>query len=84
MEEHQLHILQAAAEAWDRKEQARLALIEHGLTYQDAKGMIRSRPEVQIERDSRIAFMRALRELRLDVEPPKPPHYGGVGILGLE
>lgn len=69
-EGHQRRILIACAEAWDRKEQARLAVAQHGLTYEDAKGAIRARPEIMIERDNRIAFMRALRELDLEKAPP--------------
>jgi hypothetical protein len=54
---------------------ARQAIERHGMSYTDDKGMIRSRPEVAIERDSRTGFMRAVRELDLgsDVEPPRPP-----------
>jgi phage terminase small subunit len=74
---HEYRTLQVAAEAWDRKEQAREAVIAHGLTFTDDKGMIRARPEVQIERDARIAYLRALRELNLDTEPPEP-----VGLTG--
>jgi phage terminase small subunit len=70
LEPHQLRTLQAAAEAWDRYQQARESIAQHGLTYVDGKGMIRSRPEVQIERDARVAFLRAMRELNLAVEPP--------------
>jgi phage terminase small subunit len=69
---HQLQTLQVAGEAWDRKEEARAALKQHGLTYTDAKDMIRARPEVQIERDSRVAYPRAVRELALEVPPPHP------------
>ena len=35
LDRHEFRTLQAAAEAWDRKEQAREALIEHGLTFTD-------------------------------------------------
>jgi len=63
---HQLRLLELACGAWDRAEQARLALAEHGLTYRDDKGGIRPRPEIAIERDSRIAFARLVRELHLD------------------
>jgi hypothetical protein len=62
--------LQVCAESWNRKEQARLALAQFGLTYLDAKGMVRARPEIMIERDSRIAFLRAMRELDLEKAPP--------------
>jgi hypothetical protein len=50
-------------EALDRTEQARLALLEHGLVYTEGKGLVRSRPEFAIERDSRFAYLRAMREL---------------------
>ncbi|MDA9424019.1 P27 family phage terminase small subunit [Bradyrhizobium sp. CCBAU 53380] len=80
LEQYQLRTLTAAAESWDRKEQARQALAEHGLSYVDGKGMVHSRPEASIERDSRAAFLRCLHELKLDVEPPKPREKGGLGI----
>ena len=74
LEEHHLRLLTGAATAWDRMEQARALLATHGLTYEDAK-LKRpvARPEVAIERDSRLAFARLLRELDLDVEPPTAP-----------
>jgi hypothetical protein len=73
--------LTASAEAWDRKEAARLALAEYGLSYTDSKFMVRARPEVAIERDARAAFMRGLQQLKLDVAPPKPLRNGhGLGI----
>ena len=72
LQSHQLRTLLAAGEAWDRYQQAREAIAQHGLSYTDGKGVIRSRPEVAIERDSRIAFLRAMRELGLK-EPPPPP-----------
>ncbi len=71
IEQHRLRALQVAAEAFDRKEQARIAVEKYGLVYTDPKGMVRARPEVSIERDSRIAFLRALRDLGLEVEPPE-------------
>jgi phage terminase small subunit len=77
---HQLRTLLCAAEAWDRKEEARAALNEHGLSYVDDRGMIRQRPEVAVERDSRTAYLRAMRELKLDAEPPKEKRLGGIGI----
>ena len=73
LEEHHLRLLVMAGEAWDRCEQAREILAEQGLTYEDRFGQPRSRPEVNVERDSRIAFARLIRELDLDVEPPRAP-----------
>jgi hypothetical protein len=75
-EAQDLKTLQCALESLDRAEQARIALLEHGLTYTDAKGMVRARPEASIERDSRAAFLRALNCLHLasptKPEPPAP------------
>ncbi len=70
LEPHHTRILQLAGEAWDRCEQARKAIDEHGLTFIDRFGCPRTRPEAAVERDSRIAFARLIRELDLDVEPP--------------
>ena len=69
LDPHHLKLLRAACEAWDRHEQARKAVRKHGLTYTDRFGQPRARPEVAIERDSRIQFARLLRELDLEGEP---------------
>lgn len=70
LEPHQLRLLQSAAEAWDRMQQARRALDEHGsLTFTGANGEPKTRPEVAIERDARVAYARLVRELDLDAEP---------------
>lgn len=75
---HHLHLLQAACEAWDRMQQARQALADHGgLTFADERGVIRAHPCVAMERDARVAFARLVRELDLDggavAEAPRPP-----------
>lgn len=77
--DHHVRLLTLAAQAWDRAEEAREALAEHGTTYTDRFGQPRARPEVAIERDARLAFARLLRELDLDGEPapaPRPPRRG--------
>ncbi|MDH5324374.1 MAG: P27 family phage terminase small subunit [Gammaproteobacteria bacterium] len=77
LQEHHYKLLTLAAEAWDRCQEAREALEKHGLTYEDRFGAPKSRPEVAIERDSRIAFARLVRELDLDCGTPaeldRPP-----------
>jgi phage terminase small subunit len=73
LEQHHLRLLQLAGESWDRAEQAREALTQHGIVFTDRFGCPRSRPEIAVERDCRIAFARLLRELDLDVEPPTSP-----------
>jgi phage terminase small subunit len=81
LEEHHLRLLTLAAQAWDRAEAAREILDKEGLTYKDRFKAPRARPEIAIERDSRIAFARLLRELALDVDPPvessRPPTRPG-------
>lgn len=74
LDQHHVRLLSLASEAWDRCRQARLALAKHGITYVDRFGQPRARPEVAIERDSRVAFARLLRELALDVEEPGEIH----------
>ena len=79
LDDHHLRLLSLCCEAWDRCQQARQALAEHGTTFTDRFGQPRSRPEVAIERDSRAAFVRTLRELGLDlpaVREPRPPRHG--------
>jgi len=76
LEPHHVRLLTLAAETWDRGVQAREALKKNGLTYIDRLSSPRSRPEVAIERDSRISFARLVRELGLDAEDPdeaRPP-----------
>ncbi len=74
VQEHHRRLLTAAAEAWDRMSEAREALAEHGTVFTDRFGAPRARPEIAIERDSRLAFARLLRELDLrgDSRPEEP------------
>ena len=79
LEDHHRKLLDLAATAWDRAESAREVLDREGVVYVDRFGVPRTRPEVAIERDSRLAFARLLRELRLDVHPDdeRLPVLGG-------
>jgi len=69
LEPQHLRLLALACEAWDRARQARRILAKRGMTYRDRFGQPRARPEIAIERDSRMAFARLLRELDLEGEP---------------
>jgi P27 family predicted phage terminase small subunit len=82
LQPHQLFVLQCACEAFDAKEQARKTLLKLGTVYEDAKGTLKPRPETIIERDSRAAFARLVRELGLAVEQSKVKQkpVGGFGI----
>jgi phage terminase small subunit len=76
LDSHHIRLLTKACEAWDRSEQAREAIAKHGMTFEDRFGAPRDRPECAIERDSRLAFARLLREIGLDAASPsdcRPP-----------
>ena len=77
LQSHHLRLLGLAASAWDRAEEARAALEQHGLTYVDRFGAPRTRPEVAIERDSRIGFARLIRDLHLDAAETPGGFVGG-------
>jgi phage terminase small subunit len=84
LEEHHLRLLTLACESWDRGAMARQAIAKLGLTFNDRFGQPHARPEVAIERDSRIAFARLMRELSLDVVEPedsRPPVVVGKSAL---
>jgi len=70
LEPHHERLLTLAAEAWDRCQAAREVIDAQGLTFDDRFDQPKARPEISIERDSRLAFARLLRELALDFEEP--------------
>ena len=85
LDPHHIRLLTLASESWDRGQQAREALEVAGIVFADRFGQPKARPEVAIERDSRIAFARLLRELGLDAEQAvesRPPSV--VGWAGLK
>ena len=59
---------------------AREILETEGLTVQTAGG-IKPHPAIAIERDSRLAVARLLRELDLDTEPPTSARFGPPGLF---
>jgi phage terminase small subunit len=76
-EPHALEVLRLACEALDRCAQARKAIETDGPIVINRFGEKRTHPAVALERDSRTAALRALRELSLDgeasddVRPPR-------------
>ena len=75
-EAHALEVLRLACEAIDRCDEAREAIAKDGPFIEDRFGQLRCHPGVQVERDSRLAALRALRELSLDGAAPddvRPP-----------
>ncbi|MET4722032.1 phage terminase small subunit [Bradyrhizobium japonicum] len=81
LESFHFRLLVKAAEAWDRSEQARELLANEGITTLDRYGVAKTHPAIAIERDSRLAFARLLRELALDAAAPdsRPPRTADYG-----
>lgn len=73
LEEHHVRLLTLAAEAYDRCEEARETLAREGAYFSDRFGAPRAHPAVAVERDSRIAFARLMRELDLEGAPLPDP-----------
>jgi phage terminase small subunit len=71
LEQHHVRLLTLAAEAWDRGQQAREVIMREGLTTPTRDGGAKLHPACRVEGDSRLAFARLIRELDLDLEPPK-------------
>ena len=70
LEPHHTHLLTLACEAYDRCQQAREIIEAEGITVRTADGGAKAHPAIAVERDSRLAFARLLRELDLDVSAP--------------
>jgi P27 family predicted phage terminase small subunit len=76
LEPHHTRLLTLASESWDRCQQARVILAKEGISYTDRFGQPHAHPLLAVERDSRLAFARLVRELGLDAEAPdtsRPP-----------
>jgi len=77
LEQHHVRLLTLAAEAFDRCQQAREIIDKDGPICTTADGGLKAHPCIGIERDSRLAFARLLRELDLDATAPperaRPP-----------
>lgn len=64
-----LILLEMAARAYARGEEARQQLDRDGCTTVDKFGQRKAHPAAAVERDARAGMLAALRQLHLDVEP---------------
>lgn len=74
-----LAILTAGLEAYDRAASAKVLLDRDGPTVTDRWDQQKAHPAASVERDSRAAWMAALKQLNLDIEPLRdgPGRPGG-------
>jgi P27 family predicted phage terminase small subunit len=68
LSDHHKLLLTHAAESWDRANQARRQIDEEGITTADRFDQVKAHPAIAIERDSRAAFARLIRQLDLEGE----------------
>src|SRR5262245_38603074 len=77
LDPHHIRLLSVAARAWDEGEAAGALVRKEGLLITMPSGAKRPHPAIRIANEARAVFMRALRELDLDLEPPseakRPP-----------
>src|SRR5262245_16408183 len=64
-----LRVLEIAARAFARLDEARRLLDREGLVIRDRWNQPKPHPAAQVERDARSGLLRALASLHLDVEP---------------
>ena len=67
-----LEILRAGLEAFDRSQAARVLINKVGLVITDRFGAVKPNPLIACERDARAAYLQALKQLQLDLEPLNP------------
>jgi P27 family predicted phage terminase small subunit len=74
-----LELLRAGLEAFDRAQSARILIEKNGLVIKDRFGAIKPNPLIPCERDSRAAYVHALKILGMDIVdtptagPGRPP-----------
>jgi hypothetical protein len=69
LEPHLVPILTAAAEAFDRKEEARRIVATEGLVVEDGTGVPTPHPAVRIEDAAALRMARLISDLGLDAAP---------------
>jgi P27 family predicted phage terminase small subunit len=68
-----LLLLGSALECFDRMREAQGILAREGIVVKDRFGQKKQHPATLIERDAKMAMVRSLRALNLDIEPLNLP-----------
>ena len=79
LEAHHLAVLTVAAERLDRVAEARARVKRDGPYVRDRFGQLKAHPALAVERDATVGFLRAARELGLDVDEPNEARPGRLG-----
>lgn len=66
----QISVLAVSLQAFDRAEQARQLIDREGVTVKDRWQQTKAHPALNVERDSRAAYLAGLRQLGLDLVAP--------------
>jgi P27 family predicted phage terminase small subunit len=67
-----LLLLQTALESWDSMRKSEELVKKLGAVYKDRFGMPKQNPACLNARDARLAMLRALKQLNLDIQPGAP------------
>lgn len=68
---HHLMLLENACQCLDRIDEAQAEIEKEGAYFTDRFGQPKEHPAHKTERDNKILFARLVRELNLDIEPPR-------------
>lgn len=77
---HELELLRVGLEALDRCEEARRLIAEEGSVFRDRFGQPKQHPATRVEAESRLQYVKCMRELALDPEAvpeSRPPSMRG-------
>jgi P27 family predicted phage terminase small subunit len=70
---HQVKLLQAACESWDRAQEARKAVAKHGVVTEGRYGQLVANPATITEKENRALFARLVAQLDFPEEAQDGP-----------
>lgn len=77
LESYDIKRLLVACESWDRLQEVKEILKKDGVSIRDRFGQVKAHPLLSTERDLNSTFLKAIKDMGLDIEPPgaigRPP-----------